>query len=72
LADSYHRQNPGWFVDDTGFQKKSTHSAGVARQYCGQLGKQDNCPVDVTASAANDHASLPIALRLYLPHEMGR
>jgi SRSO17 transposase len=41
----------------------------VARQYCGQLGKQDNCQVAVSLSVANDHASLPIAWRLYLPHE---
>ena len=56
-----------WIVDDTGVPKKGTHSVGVARQYCGQLGKQDNCQVAVTLSAANDHASLPLAHRLYLP-----
>ncbi len=56
-------------VDDTGIPKKGTHSVGVARQYCGQLGKQDNCQVAVSLSAAHDHASLPIAYRLYLPHE---
>ena len=56
-------------VDDTGIPKKGTHSVGVARQYCGQLGKQDNCQVAVSLSAANEHASLPIAYRLYLPHE---
>jgi SRSO17 transposase len=39
----------------------------VTRQYCGQLGKQDNCQVAVSLSVANDHASLPIAYRLYLP-----
>jgi SRSO17 transposase len=39
----------------------------VARQDCGQLGKQDNCQVAVSLSAANDHASLPIAYRLFLP-----
>jgi SRSO17 transposase len=56
-------------IDDTGLPKKGKHSVGVARQYCGQLGKQDNCQVAVSLSAANDHASLPIAYRLYLPHE---
>ena len=56
-----------WIVDDTGFPKKGRHSVGVARQYCGQLGKQDNCQVAVTLAVANDHASLPIGYRLYLP-----
>lgn len=56
-----------WIIDDTGFPKKGKHSVGVARQYCGQLGKQDNCQVAVSLSIANDHASLPIAYRLYLP-----
>lgn len=41
----------------------------MARQYCGQLGKQENCQVAVSLSVANDHASLPIAHRLYLPCE---
>lgn len=56
-----------WIIDDTGFPKKGKHSVGVARQYCGQLGKQDNCQVAVSLSVANDAASLPIAWRLYLP-----
>jgi SRSO17 transposase len=56
-----------WIVDDTGIPKKGKHSVGVARQYCGELGKQDNCQVAVTLSVASDLASLPIALRLYLP-----
>ena len=56
-----------WIIDDTGNPKKGTHSVGVARRYCGQLGKQDNCQVAVSLSVANDHASLPIAYHLYLP-----
>jgi SRSO17 transposase len=58
-----------WIVDDTSFPKQGQHSVGVARQYCGALGKQDNCQVAVSLSVANDHASLPIAYRLYLPQE---
>jgi len=58
-----------WIVDDTGFPKKGKHSVGVARQYCGQLGKQDNCQTAVSLSIANRHGSLPIAYRLYLPKE---
>ncbi|MCW2241344.1 SRSO17 transposase [Azospirillum canadense] len=56
-----------WIIDDTGVPKKGKLSVGVARQYCGQLGKQDNCQVAVTLSVANEQASLPIAYRLYLP-----
>jgi SRSO17 transposase len=56
-----------WIVDDTGFLKKGTHSVGVARQYCGQVGKQENCRVAVSLSVSTHHASLPIAWRLYLP-----
>ncbi len=56
-----------WIVDDTGFPKKGTHSVGVARQYCGQLGKQDNCRVAVSVSLATEEASIPAAYRLYLP-----
>ncbi len=56
-----------WIIDDTGFPKKGKHSVGVARQYCGQIGKQDNCQVAVSLSIANEHASLPVAYRMYLP-----
>src|SRR3954463_14131959 len=56
-----------WIVDDTGLPKKGKLSVGVARQYCGQLGKRDNCQVAVTLSVAHEAASLPVAYRLYLP-----
>src|SRR5712692_162616 len=64
-----HGPIEAWIVDDTGFPKKGTHSVGVARQYCGQVGKQDNCQVAVSLSIANRHASLPVAERLYLPKD---
>ena len=56
-----------WILDDSGFPKKGRHSVGVARQYCGQLGKQENCQVAVSLSVSNGQTSLPIAYRLYLP-----
>src|SRR6266481_1331661 len=62
-----HGPIEAWIIDDTGFPKKGRHSVGVARQYCGQLGKQDNCQAAVSLSIANHHASLPVAYRLYLP-----
>lgn len=58
-----------WIVDDTGLPKKGSHSVGVAHQYCGQTGKQDNCQVAVTLSIAASRGSLPVAFRLYLPRE---
>src|SRR5687767_13606298 len=56
-----------WIVDDTGIRKKGKESVGVARQYCGEVGKIDNCQVLVSLSVANDVACLPVAAGLYLP-----
>jgi SRSO17 transposase len=62
-----HGPIEAWIVDDTGFVKKGTHSVGVTRQYCGQVGKQENCRVAVSLSISTAEVSLPIAWRLYLP-----
>src|SRR6478736_1244332 len=67
-----HGQIEAWIIDDTGFLKKGQHSVGVARQYCGELGKQDNCQVAVTLSIANHDASLPVAYQLYLPKDWAK
>lgn len=64
-----HGPIEAWIIDDTGLPKKGRHSVGVAHQYCGQLGKEENCQVAVSLSIANAHASLPVAYRLYLPQE---
>jgi SRSO17 transposase len=71
VLPAMRKQGPvvAWIVDDTGFPKKGTHSVGVARQYCGQVGKQDNCRVAVSLSVATWNASLPVGYRLYLPKE---
>jgi len=62
-----HGPIAAWIVDDTGMPKKGRHSVGVARQYCGQLGKPENCQVAVSLSLASELASLPVNYRLYLP-----
>ena len=71
VLPTMQKQGPvvAWIVDDTGFPKKGKHSVGVTRQYCGQVGKQENCRVAVSLSIATWGSSLPIAYRLYLPKE---
>jgi SRSO17 transposase len=71
VVPAMERHGPieAWIIDDTSFPKQGRHSVGVARQYCGQLGKRANCQTAVTLSLANHHASLPVGYRLYLPKE---
>jgi SRSO17 transposase len=71
VLPSITREEPiqAWIIDDTGYPKKGKHSVGVARQYCGERGKQDNCQVAVSLSVATHQASLPVAYKLYLPQE---
>jgi len=58
-----------WIIDETAFPKAGDHSVGVARQYCGTLGKVANCQVAVSLHWATAEASCPILWRLYLPKE---
>lgn len=62
-----HAPVAAWVVDDTAIPKKGQHSVGVVRQYCGALGKQENCQVAVSVSLVNKTMSVPAAWRLYLP-----
>ena len=64
-----HGPIEAWIIDDTGFRKQGRHSVGVARQYLGEIGKQDSCQVAVSLSLANAWASLPVAFQLYLPKD---
>jgi len=74
VLEQMERHGPvaAWVVDDTSFPKKGRHSVGVARQYCGALGKQDNCQVAVTVTLANDAVSVPVAYQVYLPEAWAR
>src|SRR5258705_6410597 len=56
-----HGPIEAWIIDDTGLPKQGKHSVGGTRQYCGQLGKQENCQVAVTVSLAHQHSTLPVA-----------
>src|SRR5215467_11640655 len=53
--------------DETGFVKKGKDSVGVARQYCGTLGKVTNCQVGVFAGYASQHGYALVDKRLFLP-----
>ena len=61
-----------WVIDDTGFPKFGDMSVGVARQYCGALGKVGNCQIGVSINAVTAQASCPIDWRLFLPEAVGR
>ena len=54
-------------VDETGFAKKGQDSVGVARQYCGSLGKVENCQVGVFAAYASRQGYALVDKRLFLP-----
>lgn len=56
-----------WMIDETAFPKAGDASVGVARQYCGALGKIANCQVAVSLHWSTCAASCPLAWRLYLP-----
>jgi SRSO17 transposase len=56
-------------VDPSGFAKKGTASCGVARQWCGRLGKVDNCQVGVFLAYVSERGYAPLDRQLYLPQD---
>jgi SRSO17 transposase len=55
--------------DPSAFPKKGTHSCGVARTWCGRLGKIENCQVGLFLAYATDGGQAPLDRRLYLPQD---
>ena len=62
-------EDTGFILDESAIPKKGKKSVGVARQWCGRLGKVDNCQVGVFASLVKDASVSLIDSRLYLPKE---
>ena len=58
-----------WLIDEVSFPKQGEHSVGVARQYCGALGKTANCQVAVTLDLGIEESSTPLDWALYLPEK---
>jgi SRSO17 transposase len=58
-----------WLIDEVSFPKQGKHSVGVARQYCGALGKTANCQVAVTLDLGMEESSTPLDWALYLPEQ---
>ena len=67
VAEEMGAPNGVLMFDETGFVKKGTDSVGVARQYCGTLGKVENCQVGVFAGYASRHGYALVDKRLFLP-----
>jgi SRSO17 transposase len=56
-----------WIIDETSWIKQGRHSVGVGQQYCGAVGKNANCQVNVQLAVSNGLSAAPIAARLFLP-----
>lgn len=67
VAEAFGDDNATLVVDGSGFPKKGTESCGVQRQWCGRLGKVDNCQVGVFLSCVSKGRVGPVGRRLYLP-----
>lgn len=66
VGEQFGAPNGVLVLDDTGFAKKGTHSAGVGRQYSGTLGRTDNCQVGVFMGYASAHGHTLVDRRLYV------
>jgi SRSO17 transposase len=62
-------RNSCLLIDESGFKKSGSHSVGVGRQWCGRLGKVENCQVGVFAALGCDQRVTLVDERLYLPEK---
>ena len=69
VAEAFHDPAATFVLDGSGFPKKGTESCGVQRQWCGRLGKVDNCQVGVFLACVSQGRVGPLGRRLYLPQE---
>ncbi len=69
LADDMGEENGILIFDESGFQKKGKDSAGVAKQYCSNLGKVENCQVGVFSAYASSQGYSLVDKRLFVPEK---
>jgi SRSO17 transposase len=67
VSDDLGSVDGALIFDESGFVKKGRNSVGVARQYCGTIGKVDNCQVGVFAGYASEHGYALVDKRLFIP-----
>ena len=69
VDDTLGEEDGVWIIDGSEFPKKGQHSVGVARQWCGRLGKVENCQAGVFAAYASRKGYTLLDRRLYLPEK---
>ena len=69
VASDLNNSDGALIFDESGFAKKGNESIGVAKQYCGNIGKVDNCQVGVFAAYASDAGYSLVDKRLFIPEK---
>ena len=69
VAEDMGSDDGALIFDESGFVKKGQESVGVARQYCGTVGKVDNCQVGVFAAYVSEHGYSFLDKRLFIPEK---
>jgi len=72
VGQQFGDENAVLVFDPTSFPKQGKKSVGVARQWCGRLGKIENCQVAVCMSLASEKGHALVNVRLYMPKEWTR